>query len=320
MSISLFGRRLSAISFTLLLSAAALAQKEPFALPSHKGAMLLDLNGFKITQTSAKNGGVELGVRAHDANHTELLAFLFLTPENMNQTAQTCLKGDLDQVTKDAGKTGVNIQLNPKGRDTGAMATALVNHSNGFASSYEYFGAADQCLVIQVYADKGSKLDVGVADAVLARQTYEPSYVPTSNDKFVFAMLLNKSGRQAAAAPIFADFLASAPTTKDTLNMRRVAIDIVGINLGMSGKIDEARKLFNQAIRNDPEYPINYYNLACADAEEGKAADAKLHLQQAFARRANVIPGEQMPDPTKDDSILKLQSNKEFWAFVQTLK
>ena len=62
----------------------------------------------------------------------------------------------------------------------------------------------------------------------------------------------------------------------------------------------------------DPDYPLYYYNLACADAEQGKAADAKLHLQQAFDRKANTIPVEKLPDPTQDDSILKLKINKEF--------
>jgi len=44
-----------------------------------------------------------------------------------------------------------------------------------------------------------------------------------------------------------------------------------------------------------------------------------MHLQQAFDRRANVLKGESMPDPTKDDSILKLKKDKAFWAFVLTL-
>jgi hypothetical protein len=42
-------------------------------------------------------------------------------------------------------------------------------------------------------------------------------------------------------------------------------------------------------------------------------------LQQAFDRRANVLKGELMPDPTKDDSIVKLKKDKTFWAFVLAL-
>ena len=89
--------------------------------------------------------------------------------------------------------------------------------------------------------------------------------------------------------------------------------------LGMSGDLKNGRAVAELAASADPDYPINYYNLACADAEQGNAAQAKLHLQQAFDRRVNVLQGEQMPDPTKDDSILKLKGDKEFWAFVQSL-
>jgi len=33
-----------------------------------------------------------------------------------------------------------------------------------------------------------------------------------------------------------------------------------------------------------------------------------------------VIRGETMPDPTKDDSFLPYRDNKEFWAFVESLR
>jgi tetratricopeptide (TPR) repeat protein len=67
---------------------------------------------------------------------------------------------------------------------------------------------------------------------------------------------------------------------------------------GMSGDIVDSRAVAEKAIAADPDYPINYYNLAVADAEQGYAADAKKHLQQAFERRANLLKGESMPDPT----------------------
>jgi tetratricopeptide (TPR) repeat protein len=89
---------------------------------------------------------------------------------------------------------------------------------------------------------------------------------------------------------------------------------------GMSGDIAKSRALFEAAIVEDPDYPLYYYNLACADAEEKKLSDAQAHLQQAFARKANVIPGETMPDPTKDDSFLPDRDNKEFWKFVEGLR
>jgi hypothetical protein len=33
-----------------------------------------------------------------------------------------------------------------------------------------------------------------------------------------------------------------------------------------------------------------------------------------------MIPGETLPDPTKDDSFLPHKSDKEFWKFLQSLQ
>jgi hypothetical protein len=71
-----------------------------------------------------------------------------------------------------------------------------------------------------------------------------------------------------------------------------------------------------EAIAQDPDYPLYYYDLACADAAEGKVAAARTHLQQAFDRRQNVLPGETFPDPSTDDSFTGLRDDKGFWDFV----
>jgi tetratricopeptide (TPR) repeat protein len=109
------------------------------------------------------------------------------------------------------------------------------------------------------------------------------------------------------------------PHEPSNLTQRRIVTDQFLLSLGMSGDIRNFRGYAEEAIHSDPDYPINYYNLACADAEQGKAKDARIHLQQAFDRRTNVLKGESMPDPAKDDSILKLKKDKAFWDFVLTL-
>ncbi len=131
-----------------------------------------------------------------------------------------------------------------------------------------------------------------------------------------------------AAAPIFEVALVklkenpdmAAKMMGDTKTAKRVITDQAGMAYGISGDITKARHLFERAFVDDPDYPLNYYNLACADAEEKNLADARTHLQQAFARKANVIAGEAMPDPTKDDSFLPYRGNKEFWAFLESLQ
>jgi tetratricopeptide (TPR) repeat protein len=499
--------RSSALCFTFLFAflsgSPAYTQTQTFSLPSHPGAMVLDLDGFHITQQSAEPEGQEIGVRARDDGHTQLLAFLFLTPEHKEQTPATCLQQDITEVRKRSGK--FNEQRNPSGKDSADVATILLTYSSdGRQALYKYAGTGDQCLVVEVYADKGSKLDVTKMSTLLERQSYSAAYTPTADDAATYegvrrramvaaaarseigpkilvtwsvpggiplptdsewkldsltaldsaarpiAFFKNEKtgvtagffiwenisgnptaegcrkdsldriwkasgdqisnetvgtvsdghGREFATAfhlwgprpylhdvfafagdakvcaeiqvsttdvkpdekamlvtaialfhpdfsylPTCMDYLAQAnvyyretpmlgapfysacrktipPDTKDVnqITMRRVATDKVVIAFVSSGRVDQSRVYAERAIKIDPDYPINYYNLACADAEQGKAMDAQMHLQQAFERKGNVISGETMPDPTKDHSILKLKKNKEFWDFVQTLK
>ena len=92
------------------------------------------------------------------------------------------------------------------------------------------------------------------------------------------------------------------------------------MSYGISGDLAKSRSIFEKGIAADPDYPLNYYNLACADAGEKKLSDFILHLQQAFDRKANVNPGESMPVPTEDDSFLPYKGDRAFWTFLQGLK
>jgi len=163
--------------------------------------------------------------------------------------------------------------------------------------------------------------DPGVLQAmqtVLAEFNPDLDYHPSAEDYFLFASILYKEA-PGLSAPYYKEFLNRLPPGPQTLSIRRVATDQLVMALGMSGDLKNSRAVAEIAIKDDPDYPLNYYSLACADAESGNAAGAQEHLQQAFDRRANVIKGESMPDPQKDDSILKLKKNKNFWSFVQSL-
>ncbi len=83
----------------------------------------------------------------------------------------------------------------------------------------------------------------------------------------------------------------------------RILTDQLAMAYGITGELKKARTMLNEAIGKDPDYPLNYYNLACAYAEEGDKAKVLLNLQLAFDRRANVLKGEQMPDPRADSSF-----------------
>jgi hypothetical protein len=161
--------------------------------------------------------------------------------------------------------------------------------------------------------------DLGI-NATLDAFSFEPNYTPTSQDYLLLGTLLYKVSKSYAAAAIYYQRALDTLPPETPLNARRVVVDQLSMSYGISGQIKQSRAVNEAAIKADPDYPLYYYNLACADADQGNADDAKLHLQQAFDRKSNTLPGEHLPDPTQDGSIRKLQINKAFWAFVQTLK
>ena len=57
----------------------------------------------------------------------------------------------------------------------------------------------------------------------------------------------------------------------------RVLVDQLVMSYGMGGQIKKAHELLGSAVRQDPDYPLNYYNLACAFAEDGDKSTIAAH-------------------------------------------
>jgi tetratricopeptide (TPR) repeat protein len=176
------------------------------------------------------------------------------------------------------------------------------------------------CAEIHISKESYKPADEPLMKAQLNAFTFEPDYVPTPQDYFTLGNIFYSSTKSYESAALYYQRALDTLPANTELKSRRLLIDQLAMAYGISGQIKQSWAVNQAAIQTDPDYPLYYYNLACIDAELGHAADAKLHLQQAFDRKANTIPGEHLPDPTKDDSILKLKKDKDFWTFVQTLK
>jgi hypothetical protein len=99
---------------------------------------------------------------------------------------------------------------------------------------------------------------------------FHPSldYKPAAIDYFRIAQILFKNAPELAA-PYYKSPLDAMPSDAGYLTPRRIATDQLVMSLGMSGDLKASRAAAEKAIAADPDYPINYYNLACADAEKG---------------------------------------------------
>ena len=316
----------------------ALGQTEASAnfklvLPEHRGQLRWSADGFKIIQSSVKPNGREIGIRGKDkSGHLTFLGFLFLFPEQAPLTSAKCRDGVLNPEKK--SNATLRVSGVSEGIQSGSVPVSLVSytaHDQNGKTVYmvrAFAAAGDICGDLEFYGDTPISTEDVVLKKIFASYGLDENYAPRFDDVFLYAQLLYQERMYRDAAPMFESALmklAESPGTdttlaKDTKTTKRIVTDQAGMAYGMSGDNEKARRLFEKAIAEDPDYPMYYYNLACADAADKNLEGARKHLQQAFARKANMISGESMPDPTKDDSFTPYHDNKEFWAFLQSLQ
>lgn len=292
-------------------------------LPVRPGKLEMVAPQFPIVEASAKPSGSEFGFRGKDdQDGIDLLAFLFLYPEEAPLTGEKCRDAILRH--EQEGNSGFALQSKSSfqaNAGTLAIAEYSTNSRRGKWFMVRAFAATqDLCADIEFSSQHEISEATHLVKEALASVSFEPGTKQDFQGLFSYATVLFRHEMPKQAAPVYDQALSVLPADDVSGRWRRVATDQAVMAYGMSGDLVKARALANRAMQADPEYPLNYYNLACADAEEGNAAQAKIHLQEAFDRRKNTLPGESLPDPTQDDSILKLKPDQAFWSFVENLQ
>jgi len=299
------------------------------ALADHKGQLMWSVDGFKTIENSAKPNGREIGVRGRDSSgQVTFLAFLFLVPESSPMTSVQCRETTIAQEAK--ANATLKILRTSEIPQPDGIPVALVAHTTtnrDGSTTYRVRGfvaSGDVCGDLEFYsAHPISEEDANLKKAFITYRL-DTDYTPQFADLAFYAQVLFLHHEYSAAAPIFERGLTMVPPDgapfKSATLARRVMRDQAGMSYGISGNLTKSRSIFEKGIADDPSYPLNYYNLACADAGEKKLSDARRHIQQAFDRKANVNPGERMPVPTEDDSFLPYKGNREFWAFLQEIE
>jgi predicted Zn-dependent protease len=104
-----------------------------------------------------------------------------------------------------------------------------------------------------------------------------------------------------------------------TSDQHRILVDQLAMAYGISGDLKKTGALLESAIRDDPEYPINYYNLACTYAEEGDKSKVLSNLSLAFQHKEHALKGERMPNPRTDSSFKKYAQDDDFLKLMKAL-
>lgn len=103
---------------------------------------------------------------------------------------------------------------------------------------------------------------------------------------------------------------------KLTPDQSRILTDQLAIAYGMTGELKKVHALLEDAVQQDPEYPLNYYNLACASAEEGDKPKMLANLSLAFKYKDHALKGEQVPDPRADSSFRSYLQDPDFVRLI----
>lgn len=323
--------RFGMVFIVLTLTGFSLAQTSAdndfkLVLPDHRGQLRWSSEGFKIIQSSAKPKGQEIGIRGTDeSGRLAFLGFLFIISDQAPLTSAKCRDGALELEKR--GNPNLKVVGTSENARPGSLPVSVVTYTTRDGSGKTLYlvrafvATGDICGDLEFYGNTPISPEDADMKKILATYRLDENYIPKFNDVLLYAQMLYKARMYGAAAPVFEMALAKVDenSSSSVKTMRRVVTDQAGMSYGMSGDLSKARAIFEKAAAEDPEYPMYYYNLACADAEEKNLAGARVNLQKAFDRKANVVPGEKMPDPTTDDSFLPYRQNKDFWAFLEGL-
>ena len=89
-----------------------------------------------------------------------------------------------------------------------------------------------------------------------------------------------------------------------------------GISYAMGGDLATARRVFEDAIVQDPAYPMHYYDLACTFGEMGNLEKSLEQLRLAYLHKGEM----EIPDPLKDSSFRKFADNDKFVQAVREMQ
>ncbi len=314
---------LALLLFSPLAQAQTTSGKLTFALPVHAGRMTLEQGAWQIVEVSAKPNGNEWGVRAAQGKQ-QMLAFLFAAPDKAPLSASSCRDGVLKAEHAEASIQGRASMRSASGVEI-ALAVLLARE-NARMSLRAFVASGDLCgdlLFDAADVQPGDATAYGLtmekSKQTLLTLMFDPNSKPTFKDAFAYATAEFLHHQYAGAATAYRAALVMVNESDDPVEFRRVITDQLSMSLGISGDLKGSREVNEAAIAKDPEYPLYYYNLSCADAEASDAKDARTHLQLAFDRRTHIIGGETFPDPMGDDSLQKLQKDAAFWGLAKQI-
>lgn len=304
------------------------AGKAQISIPKVAGVLELDVGPTKW-EAVVRRDGKETQLRAMDrVDHLVITAFL--QKVRFAAGAEKC-RAEWWPMTEKSARIK-REELRQYDKDDIAIVEFIVPEFRGKAirqkSVHAYVGSGDLCAEVHISKVQFVPEDQKLFDDVLAtlrllpdESAQEGQLHDPSNQYLAEGSQFYLQHKYSAAAERYQKALDLEKQKRVLDKTRfRVLVDNLGMSYGLSGKLPKAEETFKYGISQDAGYPLFYYLLACTYGEMGKMSESLEQLSQAYRYKANVIPGESVPDPLQDTSFRKFVKDKKFLEAVDQMK
>ncbi len=316
---------LSLLAFLLIWPSASPAEQRnsvlPLTLPGLQWALEISAPGFVVEKRTLGPWGDSIYLFASNKDtHVIISAFLEEAPRKVtsrdcrdfywNATKKTPLKKEQIEMY-DSGDMAVVEYMVPtfQGRET--------NQKNFFAYAARdhYWGYIHLSKIRFVPGEEG--LFKQTLDSI----RFNESYHPTALDLLEYGNLSLFRKEYPGAISYYRKAL-DLDKHRKTLGRPGwiTLVNRLGMAYELSGDFMKARETYEWAISREPEYPMFFYNLACAYAEMGRLDDTLRSLRLAYKYKGKILADQRFPDPRSDSSFRKYQDNKIFMAELQKME
>ncbi len=319
---------------TLVLLSASIFGQQPgvskaqISIPTVKGVLEIDV-GPTTWEAHVRPDGKENQLRAM-YRPDNLVITAFLQKVKFPASPEKC-RAEWWPLT--AKSTPIKREeLRQSARDGVAIVEYIIPEFRGKPvrqkSVHAYLGSRDLCAEVHLSKERSTPEDQKLFDEVLATVRLLPdesaakdqSHNPKDQYLAEGSQLYLQRNYPAAAERYQKALDLEKQDRTLSKSFFRVLVDNLGMSYGLTGKLTNARETFEYGISQDSEYPLFYYLLACTYGEMGKMDESLEQLRLVYKYKANVIPGESLPDPLKDDSFRKFVRDKKFVDAVHELQ
>ena len=294
------------------------ALRGPISLPAKDWGVFVELPGFVLKTIETKPDGRRYMVAQNES--TSVVVSITLEETEKETPASSC-RQSLEQKTKHTPMRIQDVRFSRSG-DLEVMRYTVPEFQGQRVNQESLYGC-------QFY-------DSAYIDLHVSKVNYAATDEPLFED-VLNAMRIVKVQRsstelveQASRLYLQHDYNGAIGPYAQALELEKVnptlekplwyvLVDNLGMSYGITGNLQKAKETFEYGLGTDAKYPLFYYDLACTYAEMNDTTRAAEYLKKAYDYKANVLPGESMPDPRQDDSFRALMKDKQFRELAEEL-